>query len=89
MRRNQQFVYGQVSWMLATLLGLVALGALSVELFFIGSLLGFLVLFELYSPRNVAPKWRSRLKWFIVLGLLLFVYVMARRVLRSLPEGAL
>lgn len=87
MRRTQQFVYGQLSWMLATILGLVALGMLSIELFVIGSLLGLLVLVELSAPVNVRPSWRSRLRWVVLLGMILFGYFMIKRVLAVLPDG--
>ena len=89
MRRTQRFVYGQLSWMLATILGLTALGMLSIELFVIGSLLGLLALVELNVPVNVTPTWRSRLRWVVLLGLLLFGYFMMRRVLEVLPSGLL
>lgn len=84
--RHQRFVHGQVSWMLATVLVLSMLGALTLELFVIGSLLGFLVLVELTAPVNVVPRWRARLKWIILGGLLLFGYFMTQRVLEFLPE---
>lgn len=89
MRRHQQFVYGQLAWMLATVLALSLVGALSLEIFFIGSLLGLLVLTELTAPVNVAPRWRSRMKWIVLLGILVFGYFMVRRVLEFLPEGFL
>lgn len=89
MRRSQRFVYGQVTWMLATILALSLFGALTMETFFIGSLLGFLVLTELTAPFNVRPKWRARLKWFILLGMVTFGYFMVKRVLEFLPEGFL
>ncbi|WP_135828655.1 hypothetical protein [Halorussus halobius] len=89
MRRHQRFVYGQLSWMLATVLALAALGGLSMELFVVGSLLGLLVLTELTAPVNLAPRWRSRVRWLVAGGLLLFGYFMVRRVLEFLPEGAL
>lgn len=89
MRRAQRFVYGQVAWMLATILALALLGSLTMEVFFIGSLLGFLVLTELTAPFNVRPAWRARLKWFILLGMVAFGYFMVRRVLEFLPEGFL
>lgn len=89
MRRAQQFVYGQITWMLATVLALTLLGALTMEIFFIGSFLGFLVLTELTSPFNVSPKWRSRLKWVVLLGIVLFGYFMVNRILEFLPEGFL
>lgn len=87
MRRHQQFVYGQLAWMLAVVLALSLLGTLSLEVFFIGSLVGLLVLTELTAPVNIAPAWRSRLKWLVVLGLAVFGYFMVNRVLEFLPEG--
>jgi hypothetical protein len=88
-RRRLQFVHGQVAWMLATMFVLTLLGALSLELFFVVSLIGFLVVTELTAPFSVRPQWRRRLKWFIVLGLLGFAYVVIRRILAILPPGVL
>lgn len=75
--------------MVATVLTLSVLSALSLELFVVGSLLGLLVLTELTAPVAVAPRWRSRLRWLVVLGLLAFGYFVVRRVLEFLPEGGL
>jgi hypothetical protein len=86
-RRRQQFVIGTLAWQLAAVLGLVLLGALSYELFFVLSLIGFLVVIELTAPLNVRPMWRRRLKWLIAAGLLVFAYIVIRRVLAILPEG--
>jgi len=72
--------------MLGTVLVLAVLGALSLELFVVGSLLGLLVMTELTAPFNVTPRWRARLKWFILGGLLLFAYFMTQRVLELLSE---
>lgn len=85
--RRQRFIHGNVAWMLATVLVLVLLDSLSYELFFVISLIGFLVVTELTAPFNVKPRWRSRLKWLIGLGLLVFGYVVVRRILAILPEG--
>lgn len=86
-RRRQQFVHGQAAWMLATVLVLAALNSLTLDLFFVVSLIGFLVVVELTAAVNVTPKWRSRLKWPILLGLLGFGYVVVRRILEILPSG--
>ncbi|WP_340099031.1 hypothetical protein [Salinibaculum salinum] len=88
-RRRLQFVHGQVAWMLATLLLLALLGAFSLELFFVVSLIGFLVVTELTAPFAVRPHWRRRLKWFILLGLVGFAYIVVRRILAILPPGVL
>jgi len=73
--------------MLATLLVLAVLGALSIELFFVLSLIGLLVVIELTAPFNVTPRWRKRLKWLVALGLVVFVIVVVRRILAILPQG--
>jgi hypothetical protein len=86
-RRRQRFVHGQTAWMLATIVGLAALDALSLELFFVVSLVGFLVVVELTAPFSVTPQWRSRLRWIILVGLAVFGYIVVRRVLAILPEG--
>lgn len=85
--RRQRFVHAQLAWMLAAALVLALLDALSYELFFVVSLIGFLVVTELTAPFDVTPRWRSRLKWLIGIGLLVFGYVVVRRILAILPEG--
>lgn len=85
--RRLRFVYGQVTVMLAVTLVLALLGALSLELFFVVSLIGFLVNVELTAPFHVTPRWRRRLRWIILVGLLVFGYVVVRRILAILPPG--
>jgi hypothetical protein len=87
--RRQRFIHGNVAWMLGTVVVLALLDSLSYELFFVVSLIGFLVVTELTAPFNVTPRWRRRLKWIIALGLLVFGYVVVRRILAILPEGIL
>lgn len=89
MRRRQQFVTGQLAWMVGAILLLAVLGSLSLELFFVVSLIGFLVVVELTAPVAITPTWRSRLKWLILVGLVVFGYVVVRRILAILPSGVL
>jgi hypothetical protein len=86
-QRRQRFVHGQAAWMLSALVLLAAMGALSLELFFVVSFIGFLVLVELTAPFQVTPRWRSRLKWLILLGLVVFGVLVVRRLLDVLPPG--
>jgi len=86
-RRRQQLLVGQLGWMLAAIVLLALLGALSLELFFVVSLIGFLIVVELTAPFAVTPRWRARLKWVILLGLLGFGYIVIKRILEILPPG--
>jgi hypothetical protein len=85
--RRLRFVHGVVAWQLAAVLALALLGAMELELFFVVSLIGFLVVTELTAPFNLTPRWRSRLKWLIALGLAVFGYVVVRRILEILPDA--
>jgi dolichyl-phosphate-mannose--protein O-mannosyl transferase len=86
-QRRRRFVHAQLAWMLATALALALLGSLDYELFFVVSLIGFLVVTELTAPFEVTPEWRSRLKYLVLVGLGVFAYIVTRRVLEILPEG--
>lgn len=86
-RRRQQFIHAQVAWMLGTVLALALLESLTYELFFVISLIGFLIVIELTAPFNVTPQWRSRVKWLIAVGLLVFGYIVVKRILEILPPG--
>ena len=86
-RRRERFVHATVAWMVGTVVVLSLLGSLSLELFFVVSLIGFLVVTELTAPFNLTPRWRSRLKWLILAGLVIFGYIVVRRILEILPPG--
>ncbi|ESP90024.1 hypothetical protein [Candidatus Halobonum tyrrellensis] len=87
--RRRRFVHAHVAWMLASALVLVLLDSLTYELFFVVSLIGFLVVVELTAPFRVTPRWRRRLKWVVLLGLAGFAYIVVRRILALLPPGVL
>jgi hypothetical protein len=73
--------------MLGVVLVLALVGSLELELFFVLSLIGFLVVVELTAPIAVTPTWRRRLPWLIALGLLVFGAIVIRRILEILPPG--
>lgn len=84
-----RFVHGVVAWMLGSLLVMVTVGSLSLELFFVISLIGFLVVYELTAPATVTPRWRVRLTGIIILGLVGFAILVVRRLLEILPPEVL
>jgi len=88
-RRRKRFVHAQIAWMLTAVVLLTALDALTLDLFFVLSLIGFLVVVELTAPVAVSPRWRRRLPWLIAAGLLVFGYIVVRRILEILPPGVL
>ncbi|WP_416840437.1 hypothetical protein [Haloferax sp. DFSO52] len=85
--RRERFIRAQLAWMLGATLVLVLLDALSYELVFVVSLIGFLVVVELTAPIAVTPRWRRRLLWLIGGGLVVFGYIVVQRILDILPPG--
>ena len=84
-----RFVRGQLAWMVGTVLVLALFGSVSYELFFVGSLLGLLVVSELTVPVNATPSWRTRLRWLTLVGLLGFLALIVRRILSVIPPEVL
>lgn len=76
-----------MAWMLGAAFVLALLESLTLELFFVVSLIGFLVVTELTAPFNVTPQWRRRIKWLIAVGLAGFGYIVVRRIMEILPPG--
>lgn len=87
-KRRQRFIYGQLGGMLLVTAGLTALNSLSYEFFFVCTLLVFLVVLEVTAPFNITPHWRHRLHLLGLIGLLVFGYLVVRRILAILPSGA-
>lgn len=85
--RRQRFVNAQVAWMLASILGLEVVGALTLELFLLVSLIGFMLLTLATEPATLTPGWRSRLRWPILIGFLVFAYLLVREILAMIPPG--
>ena len=87
--RRLQFIHAQLAWMCGALLLLALLGSLTVELFFVVSLIGLLIVVELTAPFRITPQWRKRLWVLIGLGLVGFGVIVIRRILDILPPGVL
>ena len=88
-RQRRRFVFALSAWLFSTLFVLALLEALTLELFFVVSLIGLLIVLELTAPFAVTPTWRSRLKWIILVGLAGFGYLVVRRILAILPPEVL
>jgi hypothetical protein len=87
--QRELFIHAQLAWMLGVTLALVLLDSLSYELVFVVSLIGFLIIVELTAPIAVTPSWRKRLRLLIGIGLVVFGYIVVRRILAILPPGVI
>ena len=84
-RRRRRFINGQLGWMLAVIVLLSLFDAFSLEMFFLISLIGLLIVTELTAPVNVTPEWQRRLRRVILAGLLVFGYIVIRWIVDIFP----
>ena len=78
---RMRFVHGQTAVMVGAAILLAAVGAFSLELFIVLSWLGFLFVMLVTAPMSAKPGWRTRLRWPILIGVLLFGAIIARRLI--------
>ena len=83
MTSQRRFLYAQAVWIAACVAVLAALGSLSLELVFVSAFLGFAVLTALTAPVGASPTWRSRLRWPLAVGTLVFLVVVGTRTLEK------
>lgn len=88
-QRRSRFLYGLTAWISLSIFILTLLEAVTLELVFVISFIGFLVATELTAPFTITPRWRRRLKWVILIGLITFGAIVIRRILAILPPGVI
>jgi hypothetical protein len=69
--------------MLAGTAILASLGSLTLEYAFVVSFVGFVVVTALTSPVHVTVDWRTRLRWPLVAGAVVFVVLVGRRTIEK------
>ncbi|MFB6105935.1 MAG: hypothetical protein ABEJ70_03085 [Halobacteriaceae archaeon] len=79
-RAQRRVVRLTAAWSLAAVVVLGAAGELTGDRWFVASLVGFMLVVEATSPAHVMPPWRTRLRWVVVAGLLVFAALVAVRV---------
>lgn len=84
-----RFLRTQVAWPLVALVALAALGSLTLELFFYAVFLGFLLVTATTAPVYRTARWRRGIRWFVLVGALVFVYLIATRLLSVIPGGVI
>jgi hypothetical protein len=87
-RHPRQLLLGQAVWMVATLVGLGALGLLGRELFIIVSFVGLLIVSEFTVPYDSMPRWRRYLRYAIGTGALLVGAILAGRILDLIAQAS-
>lgn len=77
----RRIVFGLLVWMLGTIVLLSTIGLLTVERFFVASVVGLLAVKELTPPEIVSLRWRTWLNGILAVGILGVGYLTVKRIL--------
>lgn len=75
-----EFIYLQIFGMLFAIIGLFFLGALNHVNFVVVAFIWLLIIVEYTKPPIVRPRWHRKLRYAILLGVGIFVFVTIQRV---------
>ncbi|MDS0261396.1 hypothetical protein NDI56_18500 [Haloarcula sp. S1CR25-12] len=81
--RQRRFLYAQTGWTLGSVGLLATAGALTLEFVFVSAFFGLALLTALTAPVHATPAWRSRLRWPLVAGTVVFAVVVGLRTLEK------
>lgn len=82
--RQRQFLLGQVGWMLGGVGMLASVDALTLEHAFVVSFVGLVLVTALTAPIHATVDWRTRLRWPLIVGGLVFAAVVGMRTVEKL-----
>jgi hypothetical protein len=78
-----RFGFALVGWLVAGVVVLLILGMWNPTLYFIVGFVGFVLAMEYSEPREARPKWHQRLRWVLVLNLMVFTYIVVTSIERA------
>ncbi|WP_254273441.1 hypothetical protein [Haloarcula marina] len=81
--RQRRFLFALVGWVLGGAALLATADALTLERAFVVGFLGLVLLTALTAPVHVAPRWRRRLRWPLLVGGLVFLAFVTVRTLQK------
>lgn len=82
--KKQVAVVLLVIWLLLVIFFMILAQTISLEIFFVLWLIGLLVIVEFMGPSYVQPRYIRYLKYLITVGIVIFGFIIAQKVLEIL-----
>ena len=84
MRKQYNAVIVLAVWLTFISLFMLLAQSFNVEIFFVLSLIGFLIIVELIAPKYIQPASRSYIKYLLAVAIVIFGLIVAQKVLEIL-----
>jgi hypothetical protein len=83
-RKKQIAVAVLVVWLLLIMFSMILARNVSIEIFFVLWLSGLLVIVELIGPSFVQPTYLRRIKFLIIIGVMVFALIIVQKLMEIL-----
>ena len=84
MRKEQIAIIAFAVWLTLISVFMLLLQSFNLETFFVLSLIGFLIIVELITPKYIRPGYRRYLQYILAAGIVIFVVIVAQKVMEIL-----
>jgi hypothetical protein len=84
MRKEQMAIIALSAWLTITTVFMLLAQTFDIGIFFFLFLIGFFIIVELITPKYVRPGYLRYIRYMLVAGILLFVVIVALKVMQIL-----
>jgi len=86
MRKEQIAILALAVWLTLIAIFMLLAQSIDIEIFFVLSLIGFLVIVELIAPKYVQPGYLRYIRYFIAAGIVIFGMIVVKKVMEILAQ---
>jgi hypothetical protein len=86
MRKEQIAILALAVWLTLIAIFMLLAQSIDIEIFFVLSLIGFLVIVELIAPKYVQPGYLRYIRYLLAVALVIFGVIVVRKVMEILAQ---
>ena len=84
MRKEQIAIIALAVWLILISLFMLLAQSINLEIFFVLSLIGFLIIVELIAPKYIQPGYQRYITYLLAAAIVIFCVIVAQKVLEIL-----
>ena len=86
MRKEQIAIIAFAVWLMCIAIFMLLAQSVDLEIFFVLSLIGFLIIVELISPKYIQPGYLRYIRYILAVAIVIFGLIVARKVMEILAQ---
>jgi len=86
MRKEQIAIIALAVWLILIFVFMLLAQSVDLEIFFVLSLIGFLIIVELISPKYIQPGYLRYIRYILAAAMVIFGIIVAQKVMEILAE---